>query len=102
MRVVLVAGAAGETGRAAAAAVQRLLGGAPRCLVTAPADDAVETAAEVGDALGVGSVVDAAWSPGADAAEAWERVVARGGTTVVVCAADTVRAVLGHVLGVPS
>ncbi len=101
VRVVLVAAATGDGARAAAVSVQRLLGGALRCLLTDPSDEAVETAAEVGDALGVESVVDAAWSAGADAAGAWERVVARGGTTVVVCAADTVRAVLGHVLGMP-
>ncbi len=101
VRVVLVAAASGDAARAAAASVQRLLGGAPRCLLTDPSDAAVETAAEVGDALGVDSVVDASWSGGGDAADAWERVVARGGTTVVVCSADTVRAVLGHVLGMP-
>ena len=33
--------------------------------------------------------------------EAWDRVVARGGTTVVVCPADAVRGVVGHLLGVP-
>ncbi|MBM6399321.1 reverse transcriptase-like protein [Phycicoccus sonneratiae] len=100
VRVVLVAAASGDGARSAAASVQRLLGGAPRCLLTGSADEAVETAAEVGDALGVDPVVDAAWSPDG-AAQAWERVVARGGTTVVVCDAGTVRAVLGHVLGMP-
>lgn len=102
VRVVLVAGAGSDTARSAAAAsVQRLLGGAPRCLVTAPADDAVETAAEVGDVLGVGPVVDAAWSRAADVVDAWDRVVARGGTTVVVCPVEIVQAVLAHVLGMP-
>ncbi len=102
VRVVLVAGGSGDVAVAAAAAVQRLLGGAPRCLLTAPADDAVETAAEVGEALGADPVVDAAWSVDREVAEVWHRVVARGGTTVVVCSADTVRAVLGHVLGMPA
>ena len=34
-------------------------------------------------------------------AAAWERTVARGGTTVVVAPPEVVRALLGHVLGVP-
>lgn len=101
VRVVLVASASGSGMRSAAAAVERLLGGAPRCLVTASAEPSVETAAEVGDVLGVESVVDKAWSVPGQAAQAWERVVARGGTTVVVCPPDAVRAVLGHVLGMP-
>ncbi|WP_299447786.1 reverse transcriptase-like protein [uncultured Phycicoccus sp.] len=101
VRVVLVAAAEGDGAASAAAAVGRLLGAAPRCLVTAPGDAAVETAAEVGDVLAAKSVVDAGWSAGGDVVDAWSRVVARGGTTVVVCPADTVRAVLGHVLGVP-
>ena len=102
VRVVLVAGATGDAVGTASAAVQRLLGGAPRCLLTAPGDDTVETAADIGDALGADPVVDAAWSGSGDVADAWDRVVARGGTTVVVCSADTVRAVLGHVLGMPA
>ncbi len=91
--------------RTAAAAVAHLLGSAPRCLLTAADDVAVETAAEVGAALGAEAVVDAAWDGPDDLddlVDAWDRVVARGGTTVVVCAADAVRAVLGHLLGVPA
>ncbi len=102
VRVVLVAGATGDAVGTASAAVQRLLGGAPRCLLTAPGEDSVETAADIGDALGADPVVDAAWSGSGDVADVWDRVVARGGTTVVVCSADTVRAVLGHVLGMPA
>ncbi|HET6969369.1 MAG TPA: reverse transcriptase-like protein [Ornithinibacter sp.] len=103
VRVVLVAQAPQEAGRtAAAAAVSHLLGGAPRCLLTARSDTAVETAAEVGAVLGAEPVVDAGWdAAGSDLVEAWDRVVARGGTTVVVCTADAVRGVLAHVLGVP-
>lgn len=103
VRVVLVAQAPQETARAAAAAaVSHLLGGAPRCLLTAPSDTAVETAAEVGAVLGAEALVDAGWdTTGPDLVEAWDRVVARGGTTVVVCTADAVRGVLAHVLGVP-
>jgi probable phosphoglycerate mutase len=33
---------------------------------------------------------------------AWDRVVARGGTSVVVCSPDAVRAVLAHLLGIPA
>ncbi|NHA70315.1 hypothetical protein EPD83_020025 [Phycicoccus sp. CMS6Z-2] len=99
--MVLVASSGGSSS-APAAAVQRLLGGAPRCLVTASGDDAVETAAEVGDALGVDAVVDRGWSDPASGPGAWDRVVERGGTTVVVCPPDVVRAVLGHLLGVPA
>ncbi|WP_377643136.1 reverse transcriptase-like protein [Oryzobacter terrae] len=102
VRVVLVARAPGEGSRTAAAAVAHLLGSAPRCLLTAADDAAVETAAEVGAALGTEAVVDAAWDEDGDLVEAWDRVVARGGTTVVVCAADAVRAVLAHLLGVPA
>jgi len=103
VRVVLVAQAPGEAGRtAAAAAVSHLLGGAPRCLLTARPDDAVETAAEVGAVLGATAVVDGGWDGvGEDLVDAWDRVVERGGTTVVVCPTDAVRGVLGHVLGVP-
>ncbi len=103
VRVVLVAEAGDdERRRGAAAAVSGVLGGAPRCLLTAPSDGAVETAAEVGSALGADAVVDPAWGGGGDdLVDAWERVVARGGTTVVVCPPDAVQGVLGHVLGVP-
>ena len=104
VRVVLVAQAPGDRARsAAAAAVAHLLGGAPRCLLTAPGDVSVETAAEVGAVLGTDAVVDGGWDGGGPAlADAWDRVVARGGTTVVVCAPDAVRGVLAHVLGVPA
>ena len=101
VRVVLVAATDGDAS-AAARSVERLLGGAPRCLLTAGDEAAVETSAEVGDALGAEAVVDAGWSGGGEVVDAWERVVARGGTTVVVCPADVVRAVLGHVLGMPA
>ena len=103
VRVVLVAQAPGDQVRsAAAAAVSHLLGGAPRCLLTARADVAVETAAEVGAVLGSDPVVDGGWDgEGPALVDAWDRVVARGGTTVVVCTPDAVRGVLGHVLGVP-
>jgi ribonuclease HI len=103
VRVVLVAQAPKDAGRTtAAAAVSHLLGGAPRCLLTARSDVAVETAAEVGAVLGAEALVDAGWdAQGLDLVEAWDRVVARGGTTVVVCSADAVRGVLAHVLGVP-
>ncbi|MBR7744054.1 reverse transcriptase-like protein [Phycicoccus sp. BSK3Z-2] len=100
VRVVLVA-ATEDDASAAARSVESLLGGSPRCLVTARADASVETSAEVGDRLGVDAVVDGGWSEGADTVDAWERVVARGGTTVVVAPAEVVRTVLGHVLGVP-
>ena len=100
VRVVLVARADGGASRAAAS-VAALLGSGPRCLFTAPDDADVETAAELGDALGVDAVVDGGWAEGGDADAAWERVVARGGTTVVVCPPDVVRAVLGSVLGIP-
>lgn len=101
VRVVLVAqhpsAAAGP-----ATAVANLLGGAPRCLVTAPADAAVETAAEVGAGLGAEPLVDAGWADDEEGLlDAWERVVARGGTTVVVCSPTAVRTVLGHLLGIP-
>ncbi|HSO64528.1 MAG TPA: reverse transcriptase-like protein [Ornithinibacter sp.] len=104
VRVVLVAEAPQDTARtAAAAAVSHLLGGAPRCLLTSRSDTAVETAAEVAAVLGAGAVVDAGWDAAGEAlAGAWDRVVARGGTTVVVCDADAVRGVLAHVLGVPA
>ncbi|WP_392545343.1 reverse transcriptase-like protein [Oryzobacter telluris] len=103
VRVVLVAQAQGEAARSAAAAVAHLLGGAPRCLLTAPSDVAVEAAAEVGSALGAEAVVDGGWGEEDDALlAAWDRVVQRGGTTVVVCAPDAVRTVLGHLLGVPA
>ena len=103
VRVVLVAEAPNDAARAtAAAAVSHLLGGAPRCLLTAPSDVAVETAAEVGAVLGAEALVDAGWDAhGPHLVEAWDRVLARGGTTVVVCSADAVRGVLAHVLGVP-
>ncbi len=100
VRVVLVARGPSDASRTAAAAVAHLLGSAPRCLLTAADDAAVETAAEVGAALGADAVVDAAWDGPDDLVDAWERVVARGGTTVVVCGAEAVRAVLGHLLGV--
>ena len=104
VRVVLVAEAAADGPRtAAAAAVEHLLGAGPRCVVTAPADVAVETAAEVGSVLGTDPVVDPGWGDGSDRelVAAWTRVVARGGTSVVVCPPDAVRGILGHVLGVP-
>ena len=102
VRVVLVAQASGEAVRTAASAVAHLLGAGPRCLVTARSEDAVETAAEVGSALGADPLLDPVWDgAGPDLAAAWERIVDRGGTTVVVCAPDAVRGVLGHVLGVP-
>ncbi|MFQ6173212.1 reverse transcriptase-like protein [Oryzobacter sp. R7] len=103
VRVVLVARTATGPARTAAA-VARLLGSTPRCLVTAPDDLAVETAAEVGAALDTEAVVDAGWADApdpADLVDAWDRAVARGGTTVVVCSSAAVRAVLGHLLGVP-
>ena len=102
VRVVLVAQAPGDQARSAAAtAVSHLLGGAPRCLLTARSDVAVETAAEVGAVLGSDPVVDGGWdAEGPALVDAWDRVVARGGTTVVVCSPDAVRGVLGHVLGV--
>ncbi|MEO7421449.1 MAG: reverse transcriptase-like protein [Ornithinibacter sp.] len=104
VRVVLVAQAAGSGARAAAsAALTHLLGSAPRCLVTASSDAAVETAAEVASALGAEAVVDADWSGTADRVlAAWDRVMTRGGTTVVVCPDDAVRMVLGHLLGAPA
>ncbi len=102
VRVVLVAQASGEAVRTAANAVAHLLGGAPRCLVTARHGDAVETAAEIGAALGAESLVDPVWdAAGPDLGAAWDRIVDRGGTTVVVCAPDAVRGVVAHVLGVP-
>ena len=102
VRVVLVAQTSAQEAPAAARAVSALLGGTPRLLVTAASDDAVETAAEVGAVLRTEPLVDPAWDTGGeDVVEAWGRVVARGGTTVVVCAPDAVRGVLGHVLGVP-
>ncbi len=100
VRVVLVA-RAGSGGVRTASSVTGLLGAGPRCLLTAPADDDVETAAELGDALGVQAVVDPGWAEGADVSDAWQRVLARGGTTVVVAAPEVVRALLGHVLDVP-
>ncbi len=103
VRVVLVAQGPGDAARTSAAAVSHLLGGSPRCLLTAPDEVAVEAAAEVGAALGAEAVVDAGWAADDDALlAAWDRVVARGGTTVVVCAPDAVRAVLGHLLGIPA
>ena len=102
VRVVLVAQTSAESAATAAQSVSRLLGGAPRCLVTAPSGDAVETAAEIGAALGTDALVDPQWdAAGDDLVGAWDRVVQRGGTTVVVCSPDAVRGVLGHVLGVP-
>ena len=62
---------------------------APRRGASSPrrSEDAVETAAEVGAALGADSLVDPVWDgAGPDLGAAWERVVDRGGTTVVVCA----------------
>lgn len=100
VRVVLAARTATGSARTAAA-VAHLLGSTPRCLVTAPDDVAVETAAEVGAALDTEAVVDAGWAEGPDLPDAWERVVARGGTTVVVCSPVAVQAVLGDLLGVP-
>ncbi|QKE85031.1 reverse transcriptase-like protein [Arthrobacter sp. NEB 688] len=102
VRVVLVTEAEGGAAQQAARAVERLLGGAPRCLLEAGTDASTETAAEVGDALGVDAVVDSAWASADDASGAWERVVSRGGTTVVVCPAPVVQAALGHVLGMPA
>ena len=102
VRVVLVAQASGEAVHTAVNAVAHLLGGAPRCLVTARSVDAVETAAEIGAALGAESLVDPVWdAAGPDLGAAWDRIVGRGGTTVVVCAPDAVRGVLAHVLAVP-
>ncbi|MGB7817298.1 MAG: histidine phosphatase family protein, partial [Ornithinibacter sp.] len=100
VRVVLVAGAHGG-GERVASSVTGLLGSGPRCLLTAPEADDAETAAGLGNALGVEAVVDTGWAEGADVAAAWERTVARGGTTVVVAAPEVVRALLGHVLGLP-
>jgi len=100
VRVVLVAGARG-LGERVTSSVTSLLGSGPRCLLTTPEDDDVETAAGLGDALGVEAVVDTGWAEGGDVAAAWERTVARGGTTVVVAPPEVVRALLGHVLGVP-
>lgn len=100
VRVVLVAEGGTSAATRAADAVTTLLGEAPRCLLTGPGETSVETSSEVGSALGVEAVVDAGWVP-ERAAEAWERVVARGGTTVVVTSREAVRAVLGHVLGIP-
>ncbi len=103
VRVVLVAQAAGAGARgAASAALTHLLGSSPRCLVTASGDAAVETAAEVASGLGAEAVVDADWSGAAERVlAAWDRVLNRGGTTVVVCPDDAVRVVLGHLLGAP-
>ena len=102
VRVLLVASAPAGSAQGAARAVSALLGGAPRTLVTAPSADAVETAAEVAALLGTDPLVDPVWDAGGDdLPEAWDRVVERGGTTVVVCDPDAVRGVLGHVLGVP-
>lgn len=102
VRVVLVTEAEGSAAQQAARSVERLLGGAPRCLLEAGTEASTETAAEVGDALGVDAVVDAAWASASGAPKAWERVVSRGGTTVVVCPAAVVQAALGHVLGMPA
>ena len=102
VRVVLVAETSAEEAPAAAQAVSALLGGTPRLLVTAASADAVETAAEVGAVLRTEPFVDPVWDAAGDALlESWDRIVARGGTTVVVCAPDAVRGVIGHILGVP-
>jgi probable phosphoglycerate mutase len=102
VRVVLVAQASAGAAATAAHAVSSLLGGAPRHLVTAASHDAVETAAEVAAVLGTDPLVDPAWdAAGDDLVQAWDRLVSRGGTTVVVCGPDAVRGVIGHVLGVP-
>ena len=71
-------------------------------MVTAASHDAVETAAEVAAVLGTDPLVDPAWDAAGDhLVEAWDGLVSRGGTTVVVCGPDAVRGVIGHVLGVP-
>ena len=99
-RVVLVAETSAAGAGSAATAVAELLGGQSLTLLTAPGDRSVETAAHVAAALGSQAVVDGGWTQ-ERAADAWARVVTSGGTTVVVCSPDTVRAVLAHLLGIP-
>ncbi|GGL25921.1 reverse transcriptase-like protein [Phycicoccus endophyticus] len=100
-RVLLVAAGEASAARRAAEAVEALLGGGPRYLLEAGSPDATETAAEIADVLRVEPVVDPGWAGAGDVAAAWDRVAARGGTTVVVCPAEVVQAVLAHVLGTP-
>ena len=104
VRVVLVAAAATRAGAATtASAVASVVGGGAPHVVSAASDAVSVTAAAVGDALAAEPEVDPAWDgTGRGVAAAWDRVVARGGTAVVVCPADGVRGVLGHLLGVPA
>ena len=104
VRVVLVAAAGSEAGAAAtASAVASVVGGGVTHVVRAASDAVSVTAAAVGDAQAPEPEVDPAWDgTGRGVAAAWDRVVARGGTAVVVCPADGVRGVLGHLLGVPA
>jgi ribonuclease H / adenosylcobalamin/alpha-ribazole phosphatase len=104
VRVVLVAAAASQAGAGAtASAVASLVGGGATSVVRAGTDAVSPTAAAVGNSLGAEPEVDPAWdAAGRGAVAAWDRVVARGGTVVVVCPADVVRVVLAHLLGVPS
>jgi ribonuclease H / adenosylcobalamin/alpha-ribazole phosphatase len=135
---------AGQAQAAAAGrATAHLLGGASARLITSSLTRARETAAAVGEALGVPPVVDADWDeqdfgdwdgasvhdllreepehlaalrgdpsyarPGGETHDqmarrvlaAFERVVALGGTTVVVCHRKPIMVVLAQVLGMP-
>jgi ribonuclease HI len=104
VRVVLVAAAATEAGAGAtASAVVSVVGGGVTRVVRAATDAVGVTARTVGETLGAEPELDPAWDgTGRGVAAAWDRVVERGGTAVVVCPADVVRGVLAHVLGVPT
>jgi len=96
-RVVLVRQTTPEQAERAADQVADLVGGDPVRVVSATAS--VLTGRVVAARLGVEPEVDAAWDEGSP--DAWERVVASGGTTVLVCDRAPVLVVLGHVLGLP-
>jgi broad specificity phosphatase PhoE len=71
--------------------------------VRAATDAVSDTARAVGEALGAEPELDPDWDgSGRGVVAAWDRVVQRGGTAVVVCPADVVRGVLAHLLGVPA
>ncbi len=99
-RVLLVAELTGDAAGPARSAGHLVRGGAVT-LVTAPTQASVGTAGTVGDALDTVPAAGAGWDDPARAASLCRGLLHRGGTSVVVCPGDVVRAVVVDVLGVP-
>lgn len=96
-RVVLVRRASRVEAERAAGQVAALVGDATVRVVSA--GPSVGSVGIIAARLGVEPEVDTEWDEGSPGA--WERAVASGGTTVVVCDRAPVLVVLGRVLGLP-